>query len=159
MARDVASRRGTNAGGEIARGWLGRALARCTGVSVSNARPSNRACGSPAHGSPTSIHREAFGFVRQTPAGLGATTLPLRLTSPSSFGDRNTMAHPKLRGRPCLELTTDGVETSRAYVEAGGDVFVNDAALEGSRLEMGGSVEGVAARMQMTLGALGRERR
>ena len=52
-----------------------------------------------------------------------------------------------------LELTAAGAEMSRAYVEAGGDVIVNDAALEGSRLEMGGSVGGVAARMRMTLGA------
>ena len=93
------------------RGWLGRTLARCTEVPVSSARPSNRACSSPAHGSPTLIHREAFGFSRQTPPGLGATTLPLRLISPSSLGELKSSAHPKLRGRSCLRATKRAIRS------------------------------------------------
>jgi hypothetical protein len=49
---------------------------------VSSPRPSNRACGSPAHGLPTPF-TAGIQPPRQARKGLGATTIPTRLTNPS----------------------------------------------------------------------------
>jgi hypothetical protein len=64
------------------RGWRG------SSCSVSSPSPSNRACGSPAHGSPTSLHRRCSTGARQGRFGLGATTVPLREISPRLLGER-----------------------------------------------------------------------
>ena len=47
---------------------------------VSSSRPSNRACGSPAHGLPTFFTEGIQRF--QARKGLGGTTIPSRLIRP-----------------------------------------------------------------------------
>ena len=54
---------------------------------VSSRRPSNRACGSPAHGSPTFFTVGIQRPGRHGRLGRGATMVPLRLISPRRFGD------------------------------------------------------------------------
>jgi hypothetical protein len=69
------------------RGWSGRreapGVARRGRLSpVSSRPPSNRACGSPAHGSPTFFTAGIQRPVRHGRFGRGATMVPLRLIRP-----------------------------------------------------------------------------
>lgn len=61
--------------------------------SVSSPRPSNRVCGSPAHGSPTPF-TGGVRFHPPGPVGLGATTIPLRLIRPRSSPELRRYARP-----------------------------------------------------------------
>src|SRR3954467_2315130 len=68
-------------------GWSGRreapGVARRGRLSLVSSRPpSNRACGSPAHGSPTFFTAGIQRPVRHRRLGRGAAMVPLRLTSP-----------------------------------------------------------------------------
>ena len=54
--------------------------------SVSSSRPSNRACGSPAHGLPTPF-TAGIRFSRQGLSALGAITAPSRLSNPQKSAD------------------------------------------------------------------------
>jgi hypothetical protein len=67
--------------------------------SVSSSRPSNRACGSPAHGLPTFFTGGIQRF--QARKGLGGTMIPSRLIRPRWFGDNRTwvIPHPRARRR------------------------------------------------------------
>jgi hypothetical protein len=67
---------------------------------VSSRPPSIRACGSPAHGSPTFFTASIQRARRRSPEGRGGTTVPLRSISPRRSGDwRATAHHPNLLPR------------------------------------------------------------
>jgi hypothetical protein len=67
---------------------------------VSSRPPSIRACGSPAHGSPTLFTASIQRGRRRRPEGRGGAIVPLRSISPRRFGDwRATAHHPNRRSR------------------------------------------------------------
>ena len=81
------------------RGWSGRREApgvarHCRLSLVSSRPPSNRACGSPAHGSPTFFTVGIQRPGRQGRLGRGATMVPLRLISPMRFGLAASVCQP-----------------------------------------------------------------
>ena len=69
--------------------------------------PSNRACGSPAHGLPTLITGCIQRFPRQGRKGLGGMTVLSRMIRPRWSGDSSTCLMPiPRRGAGCLPWTS-----------------------------------------------------